>query len=88
MYWWLVVIEVILHFIIDRLKSGKYWLGRYNNPNTSIFWISLGLDQMLHMLTYIWIVSYKTLCNRFLFQLCNYNKKQTYIIHIELYNSI
>jgi hypothetical protein len=45
----ITVIEGIIHYHIDWIK------GKYGNSDssTSLFWNHLGLDQMLHQLTYI-----------------------------------
>lgn len=51
----LSVLEVGLHFVIDRIKASPEMLGRFA-PDNKYFWWSLGLDQMLHHLTYIGII--------------------------------
>lgn len=51
----LAIADLILHFVIDRLKASPDIGGRFN-PTQSYFWWALGLDQMAHHLThYIFI---------------------------------
>lgn len=54
-YAWLALIELAIHFIIDRVKGHPHLLGRFK-PTESSFWTSLGFDQMLHYITYILMV--------------------------------
>ncbi len=54
--WWLAVFDFVVHFLMDRLKSGPRYLGRFNNLKASGFWNVLGLDQMVHHLTHIYII--------------------------------
>ena len=54
--WWLAGADFIIHFIVDRLKSGPRYFGRFNDKTKAGFWNALGADQMLHHLTHIWIV--------------------------------
>lgn len=46
------IIEIILHFIIDRIKASKKLLNRWDIKEKQ-FWWSLGFDQMLHRICYI-----------------------------------
>lgn len=55
-YWWLALVDFSIHFLMDRLKAGPRYLGRFNDPQKSSFWISLGFDQMIHHLTDILII--------------------------------
>jgi hypothetical protein len=55
-FWWLAGIDFIVHFLMDRIKSGPQFLGRYNDIEKSAFWNILGFDQMVHHLTGILIV--------------------------------
>lgn len=55
-YWWLAIVDFGVHFTMDRLKAGPRYLGRFNDPNKSSFWISLGFDQMIHHLTDILVI--------------------------------
>ncbi len=54
--WWLAIFDFVVHFLMDRLKSGPRYLGRFNNLKRSGFWNVLGLDQMVHHLTHIYII--------------------------------
>lgn len=51
--WWLALMEFILHYFTDlsKIKLQK----KYNlNPDTDVmYWNLLGLDQLIHALTYI-----------------------------------
>ena len=49
--WWLFFVDFFVHFVVDRIKSGPRYLGRFNDVAKSPFWISLGFDQMLHHCT-------------------------------------
>jgi len=53
--WWLGPLDLVVHFVIDRLKSGPKFLGRYSDPSTAVFWNILGLDQTLHHLFHVYI---------------------------------
>ena len=48
----IILIETILHFGIDRIKTSKKLLGRwtYTEP---MYWHALMFDQMLHRICYI-----------------------------------
>jgi uncharacterized membrane protein len=54
----LALVDLVVHFGVDRLKASPKLLGRW--PTTSrYFWWALGFDQMLHHLTHyaiIWVV--------------------------------
>ncbi len=53
--WYLALFDTGIHFMIDRLKSGPRYFGRFNDPSTAVFWNILGLDQTLHHLVHIYI---------------------------------
>ena len=54
---WFIPVEFIIHFIIDRLKSGPRYGGKISQmEQPRIFWTFFGLDQFLHQLTYILFV--------------------------------
>ncbi|MGA2871870.1 MAG: DUF3307 domain-containing protein [Verrucomicrobiota bacterium] len=53
---WLALLDFAVHFIMDRIKSGPRYLGRFNDVNRTPFWLALGLDQMVHHLTHIYII--------------------------------
>lgn len=57
--WWLAAVDFVFHFVMDRIKSGPRYLGRFNDRSRSGFWNSFGFDQMVHHLTgfyIIWVV--------------------------------
>ena len=54
--WYLALVDFAIHFVMDRIKSGPRYLGRFNNPTKTSFWVALGFDQMVHHLTHIWII--------------------------------
>lgn len=54
--WWLALVDFVVHFLMDRIKSGPQFLGRFNDLSKPGFWNCLGFDQMIHHLTHIWIV--------------------------------
>lgn len=61
--WWLSIVDFVLHFITDRLKSGPRYLGRFNDLSKPGFWNVLGLDQMVHHLTHIYFIYIIVLSN-------------------------
>lgn len=54
--WYLSVLDFIIHFVMDRIKSGPRYLGRFNDVHRSPYWIAFGFDQMVHHLTHFWII--------------------------------
>lgn len=48
--WWLALVDGVTHFIIDRIKAGPKWLGRFSDKNKPPYWFCLGGDQMAHFL--------------------------------------
>ncbi len=53
--WYLAILDFVTHFIMDRIKSGPKYLGRFQDVTKSPFWLAFGLDQMVHHLTHIYI---------------------------------
>lgn len=49
---WAVLIEGLVHYLVDYFKV-KY--GSKDNTKP-IFWTQFGLDQLAHQLTYLWMV--------------------------------
>ena len=47
--WWLALVDLVLHFVIDRLKAISPW----KDPKQKSFWVALGADQMAHYLCYV-----------------------------------
>ncbi|MCY4523475.1 MAG: DUF3307 domain-containing protein [Halobacteriovoraceae bacterium] len=54
--WFLAIVDMVVHFLMDRIKSGPRYLGRFHNLDTSIYWNILGFDQMIHHLTHLYII--------------------------------
>jgi hypothetical protein len=54
--YWLAILDFVIHFIIDRIKAGPRYLGRFNDLSKPSFWNILGLDQMAHHLTHIGLI--------------------------------
>lgn len=54
--WWLSICDFIIHFTMDRFKSGPRYLGRFSDISKTTFWAALGFDQMVHHLTHLWII--------------------------------
>jgi Protein of unknown function (DUF3307) len=57
--WWLSIVDFVVHFVMDRIKSGPNYLGRFNDRDKPGFWNALGFDQMVHHLTgfaMIWLL--------------------------------
>jgi len=54
--WWLAVVDFLVHFVMDRIKSGPRYLGRFNDVHRSPYWIAFGFDQMVHHLTHLFII--------------------------------
>jgi Protein of unknown function (DUF3307) len=53
---WLAAFDFCAHFIMDRIKSGPRYLGRFNDTQKSWYWMAFGFDQMVHHLTHLYIV--------------------------------
>jgi len=54
--WWLSIIDFFVHFIADRIKAGPRFLGRFGDMKSKGFWVTFGLDQMIHHLTHLYII--------------------------------
>lgn len=51
----LAILDLILHFIVDRIKASPNLGGRWN-PTQPKFWWALGADQMTHhLINYVFI---------------------------------
>ena len=59
--WWLAVVDFVVHFVMDRIKAGPKYLGRYDDKDRAAFWNCLGFDQMVHHLTHMAIIYALTL---------------------------
>lgn len=54
--WYFALYDFAIHFVMDRIKSGPKYLGRFNDKDRPGFWNALGFDQMVHHLTHYSIV--------------------------------
>lgn len=54
--WWLSLVDLTVHFVLDRIKAGPKYLGRFNDIHKKSFWFFFGLDQMLHHLTHLYFI--------------------------------
>lgn len=54
--WWLALIDFVVHFLMDRVKSAAHYLGRFNDPTRQSFWNCFGLDQLVHHFTHYFII--------------------------------
>lgn len=54
--WWLSLVDFVVHFFMDRIKSGPKYLGRYTDKAKASYWNVFGIDQMVHHLTSILII--------------------------------
>jgi len=53
--WWLSIVDLVIHFSVDRVKASPKMLNRFGIDN-KFFWWSLGVDQMAHHLTHYFII--------------------------------
>ncbi|MCB0356501.1 MAG: DUF3307 domain-containing protein [Bdellovibrionales bacterium] len=53
---WLALVDLFVHFSMDRIKSGPRYLGRFNQHNTAAYWNCFGFDQMVHHFTHYFII--------------------------------
>lgn len=51
----LMMLDVLLHTFMDRIKASPRLLGKYKTADKK-FWWSLGIDQMFHHLTHYVII--------------------------------
>lgn len=51
----LALFDTVIHFVMDRIKAGPKYLGRYK-PDQPKFWWSLGADQAVHHMTHYAII--------------------------------
>jgi len=48
-------LDSIIHYHIHYVKS-NVWKSKKLGPNDQLYWITHGVDQMLHLLTYVLII--------------------------------
>ncbi len=53
--WYLALVDMFVHFFVDRFKAGKKYLGRFQ-PSDKRFWWALGFDQFCHHCTHYYII--------------------------------
>lgn len=53
--WWLSLVDLFIHFTMDRIKASPSILNRWA-PDKPYFWWALGFDQMVHYLTHYFII--------------------------------
>ncbi len=51
-FWWLALVDFIIHSVVDRLKGIFTW-GNQWTPNDTVFWWTFGLDQEAHNFTHL-----------------------------------
>lgn len=49
-------LDAIIHYHIDWAKTNLNSRLKLTPTNSNWFWVLLGLDQLLHMITYLWII--------------------------------
>ncbi len=54
-WFWLPIVDFVVHFAQDRLKASPNLMGRWK-PDNKFFWWALGQDQMVHHLTHYVII--------------------------------
>jgi hypothetical protein len=52
----LAIVDAVLHYHIDYVKS-NVWKTRGYTPANQMYWVTHGVDQLLHLLTYVAIVA-------------------------------
>lgn len=52
----LAIFDVIIHFVMDRIKASPFILGKYN-PTQKAYWNVAGVDQLVHHLTHYTIIA-------------------------------
>jgi len=53
--WWLSLVDFAIHFVMDRVKAGPRYMGRWSDVRSHGYWICFGFDQMVHHLTHLYI---------------------------------
>lgn len=53
--WWLALVDILAHFMMDRVKAAPHYLGRWTHQEQP-YWLVLGFDQMFHHLTHYFII--------------------------------
>ena len=56
-FWWLAAVDLVTHFVIDRVKAGPRWFGRFSDKSKPMYWWILGSDQALHHCVHYGIIA-------------------------------
>lgn len=51
----LALLDTFIHYHVDFVKS-NVWKSKKLGPTDQLYWITHGVDQMLHLLTYVLII--------------------------------
>lgn len=54
--WWLLAVDFLSHFLMDRIKASPNLLGRFNDSKSVAYWSCFGFDQMVHHLAHLFII--------------------------------
>jgi hypothetical protein len=49
------ILDAFIHYHVDYVKS-NFWKEKKLTPMDQLYWVAHGVDQLLHMLTYVGIV--------------------------------
>ncbi len=49
------VLDTVIHYHVDYVKS-NFWKSRKLGPSDQLYWVTHGVDQLLHFMTYILVV--------------------------------
>lgn len=58
------LIDSIIHYHVDYVKS-NVWKTKNYTPDTQMYWVTHGVDQMLHLFTYVFIIWFLIKINAF-----------------------
>ena len=58
------LIDSIIHYHVDYVKS-NVWKSKNYGPNDQMYWVVHGIDQMLHLFTYVFIIWFLIKINAF-----------------------
>ena len=52
----LTLFDFVIHYHVDYVKS-NFWKSKNLGPTDQLYWVTHGVDQLLHLLTYVAIVA-------------------------------
>ena len=59
LHWFILILfgllDSIIHYHVDYVKS-NVWKTKNYGPNDQMYWVTHGVDQMLHLFTYVFII--------------------------------